>query len=160
MVPLLDRAENAGALEYLAHGRDAAEAAFGPPPPDVEPGHLGTHPTVVQWLWDDLNAVLPVDARWLVFDGPALVHPGGTILAAAMGTQYALRLLPHARAAAIAAGAEVVHHFRTVNTTLDLPSTFGLDWVFGQLEDRETEWLLATYQAIGPAESADMPASL
>lgn len=160
MVPLLDRAENVGALKYLAHDRAAAEASFGPPPPDVEPGRLGTHPTVVQWLWDDLNAALPSDARWLVFDGPALVHPGGTILAAAMGTQYALRLLPDDRAAAISAGAEVVHHFRTVNTTLELPATFGPDWVFGRLDEREAEWLLASYQAIGRAEPADRHASL
>jgi len=160
MLPFLEGAENAGALQYLAHGRPAAEAAFGPPPADVDRRHLGTHPDVVERLWGDLNAALPVDARWLVFDGPALVHPGGTILAAAMGTQYALRLLPDDRAAAIVSGAEVVHHFRTVDTTLDLIATFGPAWVFGHFDEREGEWLLASYQAIGRAESADQPASL
>lgn len=148
MVPLLDRAENAGALRYLSHGRPASEAVFGPPPDDVDSRHLGTHPTVVDRLWEGLNQALPVDARWLVFDGPALVHPKGTILAAAMGTQYALRLLPHGRAAAIAAGAEIVHHFQTVDTTLDLPATFGPEWVFGRFDEREPAWLLASYQAI------------
>ena len=123
MLPLLDRPENAGALRYLAHGRPASDAAFGPPPDDVDARHLGTHPTVVQRVWEELNDALPVDARWLVFDGPALVHPSGTILAAAMGTQYALRLLPErSRAGDRRAGAEVVHHFQTVGTTLDLPS--------------------------------------
>ena len=115
---------------------------------------------MVARLWVDLNEALPVDARWLVFDGPALVHPGGTILAAAMGTQYALKLLPEDRATAIAAGAEVVHHFRTVDTTLDLPATFGPPWVFGRFDEREAAWLLASFQATGPAESADQPASL
>jgi hypothetical protein len=147
MAPLIDRAENAGPLRYLAHGRPAAGAAFGPPAADVDRRHLGTHPTVVDRLWEDLNRVLPVDARWLVFDGPALVHPGGTILAAAMGTQYALRLLHEDRDAAIAAGAEVVHHFQTVGTTLDLPAAFGPDWVFGRFDEREPAWLLASYHA-------------
>lgn len=148
MVPLLDRAENAGALHYLAHGRPAAEAAFGPPPPDLDRRHLGTHPDLVERLWGDLNSALPVDARWLVFDGPALVHPGGLILAAAMGTQYALRLLPDDRLAAIAAGAEVVHHFKTVGTTLDLSATFGPEWVFGRFDDRESGWLLASFHEV------------
>jgi hypothetical protein len=151
MLPLLDRAGNAGALRYLAHGRPDDEALFGPPPADLDRHHLGTHPTVVDRLWDELNQGLPGDARWLVFDGPALVHPGGTILAAAIGTQYALRLLPADRAAAIAAGAEVVHHFQTVDTTLDLPATFGPEWVFGLWDDREPHWVRASYEAIEPA---------
>ncbi len=160
MASLLDRAENAGALGYLAHGRPASEAAFGPPPADVDSRHLGTHPSVVDQVWGVLNEALPGDARWLVFDGPALVHPSGTILAAAIGTQYTLRLLPADLAAATAAGAELVHHFRTVGTTLDLPATFGPDWVFGCFDDREPGWLVATYQSIGGAGSVDGPASL
>jgi hypothetical protein len=149
MASLIDRPENAGALSYLAHGRSIAEAGFGPPPADVDRHHLGTHPTIVDQLWDALNDALPADARWLVFDGPALVHPGGVILAAAIGTQYALRLLPVDRAAAVEAGAELVHTFRTVGTTLELPATFGPDWVFGRFEQREGEWLLASYQSFG-----------
>jgi hypothetical protein len=146
-LPLLDRPENAGALRYLAHGRSADEAAFGPPAPDVDRLHLGTHPVVVGRLWEVLNAVLPADARWLVFDGPALVHPNGIILAAAMGTQYALRLLPDDRAAAVEAGAEIEHHFRTVGTTLDLAAAFGADWVFGRFDEREPGWLLNGYRS-------------
>ena len=160
MSSLLDRPENAGALHYLAHGRAAAEAAFGPPSADLDTHHLGTHPTVVSRLWDELNAALPLDARFLVFDGPALVHPDGTILAAAIGTQYALRLQPEDAAAAIAAGAEIVHHFQTVGTTLDLAATFGPDWVFGRFDEREERWLLGAWQSIGQLEPAGEPASL
>jgi len=148
MESLLVRPENAGALLYLAHGRPAAEAGFGPPHGDVDRRHLGGNPAVVDRLWDVLNASLPTDARWLVFEGPALVHPvSGIILAAAIGTQYALRLLPDHLAAARAAGAELVHTFRTVGTTLDLPATFGPDWVFGSWHDREADWLRASYDA-------------
>ncbi len=156
----LDRPENAGALRYLAHGRAAADAAFGPPSPDLDLHHLGTHPTVVARLWDGLNQALPLDARFLVFDGPALVHPDGTILAAAIGTQYALRLLPADRAAAIAAGSEVVHHFQTVGATLDLAATFGPEWIFGRYDEREAGWLLAAWQSIGQPAAAPQPASL
>ena len=160
MAPLLDRPENAGALTYLAHGRPASEGTFGPPTADVDQHHLGTHPSVVTRLWDTLNLALPIDARWLVFDGPALVHPDGVIVAAAIGTQYALRLRPADRRQAIADGAELVHHFRTVDTTLDLPSTFGAEWVFGRFDDRELEWLRATFDSLERAGSVRQPASL
>lgn len=150
MEPLLARSENAGALLYLAHGRSAAESSFGPPARNVDRHHLGTHPRVVDRLWDELNTALPVDARWLVFDAPALVHSAsGVILAAAIGTQYALRLLPADLAVAIAAGAELVHAFRTVGTDLDLPATFGPDWVFGRFDEREPAWLRASCEALG-----------
>ena len=160
MASLLDRPENTGALAYLAHGRPSSEAAFGPPPADVDPHHLGAHPAVVTRLWETLNGALPVDARWLVFDGPALVHPTGIILAAAIGSQYVLRLLPADLGLAVAAGAELVHHFRTVGTTLDLPATFGPAWVFGRFDDHEPEWLLASFRSFEPAGSMPLPASV
>ena len=148
MEQLLSRPDNAGALRYLAHGRSPAEAFFGPAPADVDRRHLGAHPGVVDRLWDELNAALPADARWLVFDGPALVHPATeAILGAVIGTQYALRLLPDDLALALAAGSETMHSFSTVGTTLDLPSSFGPDWVFGRLDEREAGWLRATYDA-------------
>jgi hypothetical protein len=160
MTLLVDRPENAAALRYLSHGRSADEACFGPPAANVDRHHLGTYPAVVDRLWDELNAALPADARHLVFDGPALVHPNGTILAAAIGTQYVLRLLPDHAAAAIAAGAEVTHRFRTVGTTLDLRVSFGPGWVFGIRDEREAAWLLAAYRAIDAAGSVTRPASL
>src|SRR3989304_3319424 len=126
MVSVFDRTENAGVLRHLGHGRDPDEAGFGPPPPDVDRWHLGAHPDVVERLWGTLNGSLPADARWLVFDGPALVHPAsGTILALALGTSYALRLQPGALAEAVAAGAELVHTYRSVDVTLNLPRAFG-----------------------------------
>jgi hypothetical protein len=149
MESLLDRRENAGPLRYLAHGRAVSDAAFGPPPDDVDRLHLGTHPDVVDWLWDSLNAALPADCRWLVFDGPALVHPtSGVILAAGIGTQYALRLRALDAATAVAAGSELMHTFRTVGTTLDLRATFGNEWVFGRFDPREPAWVRARYDEV------------
>lgn len=147
---LLDRPENAGALLYLSHGRPADESGFGPPSAEVDRGHLGSNPAVVDRLWDTLNSALPADARWLVFDSAALVHPAtGVILAAAIGTQYALRLLPEHRAAAVAGGAELRHSFSSVGTSLDLPASFGAEWVFGSRDDREPAWMRASYEAFG-----------
>jgi hypothetical protein len=149
MDSLLDHPENARALSYLAHGRPAADAGFGPPPAGVDRLHLGTHPDIVDWLWDTLNAALPVDCRCLVFDGPALVDPvSGLILAAGIGTQYALRLLPEDVAAAVAHGSELVHRFHTVGTALDLPANFGSDWVFGRYHEQEPAWLRARFEMI------------
>jgi hypothetical protein len=148
MPTLLDQALNAGALHYLAHGRPADEADSGLPSPEVDRFHLGTHPDIVERLWDVLSRGLPADTRRLVFDGPALVHPSGVLLAAGVGTQYVLRLLEPDRALAIQAGAEVVHHFRTVDTTLDLAATFGPEWVFGRFDEREPGWLLDSYRSI------------
>ena len=148
MASVLDRPENAGALRYLAHGRDASDATFGPPPPDVDRLHLGTHPDIVDRLWDTLNAALPETSRWLVYDGPALVHSAsGILLAAGIGTQYALRLLAADVATAAAEGFERAHAFRTVGTQLDLQSTFGPEWIFGRFDDREPGWLRASYEA-------------
>jgi hypothetical protein len=160
MASLVDQPANSGVLRYLGHGRPASEADSGPPMPDVDRHHLGTHPDIVARLWDALNAGLPADARRLVFDGPALAHPDGTILAAAIGTQYALRLLPKDLAGAVEAGAELVHHFRTVGTTLDLPATFGPGWVFGRFDDREPAWLRASFESLERPEPAPRPASL
>ena len=50
---------------------------------------------------------------------------------------------------AVADGAELVHAFRSVGTTLDLSATFGPEWVFGSGDDREPAWIQATYEAVG-----------
>ena len=148
MEPLLGRPENAEALRYLAHGRSADEAYCGPPPDGVDRGHLGANPLIVDRVWDALNAGLPTDARWLVFDSPALVHPlSHVILAAVIGTQYALRLRADDHAEAVDAGGELIHRFRTVGTELDLPASFGAGWVFGRFDERELRWLRSSYEA-------------
>jgi hypothetical protein len=109
---------------------------------------LGTHPDVVNRPWDELNAGLPDDARFLVGHGPALVHAhSGIVLALALGTQYALRLTDDGRDAALAAGAEVVHAFATSGGTLDLGATFGPGWVFGSWDAREGAWMVESHAA-------------
>ena len=51
---------------------------------------LGTHPDLVERLWDELGKVLPVDCRAVFYGSPALLHPEtGTVFGFAGGTQYA-----------------------------------------------------------------------
>jgi hypothetical protein len=145
----LDRPENAGVLAYLGPGRGLAHLPVGQAPDAAERWHLGTHPDVVERLWDVLDAALPERGSCLIYGGPALVQPAsGVVLAVGIGTEYAVRLLPGDRASAIEAGAEVVHTFRTSGGTLDLSVAFGPDWVFGRFDDREPAWLAAAWQSL------------
>lgn len=135
-------------LRYLGQGAQPVSVPVEPPPPGIDTWRLGAHPDLVERLWTALNAVLPTDSRYLVAGGAALVHPAsGLILAVALGTQYALRLTGDGLAAALAAGYETSHEFRTVGRTLDLASTFGRGWVFGRHDSREGEWLAESYAA-------------
>jgi hypothetical protein len=144
----MDRPQNAGVLAYLGPGRGLGHLPVGQTPEGVDRWHLGTHPDLVERLWDVLDAALPERGRCVIYGGPAIVQPkSGVVLAVGIGTQYALRLLPEDRAAAVEAGAEVVHTFTTSGGTLDLAAAFGPDWVFGSFDDREPEWLAAVYAA-------------
>jgi hypothetical protein len=139
-----DRPENAGVLRYLGLGRGLEHLPVGESAETADRLHLGTHPLVVARLWDVLNAELPADGRCVIYGSPALVEPlSGIVLAIGIGTQYALRLRPPDRSLAVAAGAEVVHTFRTTGGTLDLATTFGEDWTFGTDDPREPQWLAA-----------------
>jgi hypothetical protein len=144
-----DPPENTGVLAYRGPGRGLAHLPVGQTPEGVDRWHLGTHPDVVERLWDVLDAALPERGRCLIYGGPALVQPdSGVVLAVGIGTEYAVRLLPADRASAVEAGAEVIHAFRTSGGTLDLGATFGPDWVFGRFDDREPEWLAAVWQSL------------
>ena len=113
---------------------------------------LGTHPDLVELLWDQLGAALPKDCRWIVYGTPVLVRPdSGVIFAFCGGTHtYAFRLPPAERAAAIAAGAKTVHRYPAYDflgqeeSVLDLKD-IGEEWVFGGWHRGEEEWCRAAY---------------
>ncbi|MCC6487462.1 MAG: hypothetical protein IT364_08170, partial [Candidatus Hydrogenedentes bacterium] len=84
------------AIEYFRHREDRSPA----PPPLAAPNEhpdpymgAGSHPDIVERVWDVLGASLPRDCRALVYGTPALVHPAvGVVIALAYGTQYAIRV--------------------------------------------------------------------
>lgn len=107
----------------------------------------GSHPEIVERLWDRIGPALPEDCRCRVGRNPALAHPRtGLILALAMGTQYGLRLPLGALQLALDAGAKTTTVWGIKNH-FDLSATFGADWVFGAWLKQELEWCRAAYDA-------------
>jgi len=108
---------------------------------------LGTHPDLVARLWDELQAMLPVDCRVIFYGRPALMHPTtNVVFGFAGGTHtYALRLPDEERAAAIGAGATRVTHYPAGQPSFDL-SDVGEEWVFCGWFPAEEEWCLAAFE--------------
>jgi hypothetical protein len=111
----------------------------------------GCHPDVVERLWDQINASLPTDCRYLVFGIPGLVHPSGLILAVGMGTSYGTRILPSLSKEAAEAGAKTLN---VGNGTggMDIRQTYGGDWIFGTWRPQELAWSQSVYAAASDAE--------
>lgn len=150
---------NRGIIAYL-RGRSPRPAGAGPqaPPADITNPYytLGTHPDLVERLWDDLGGMLPKDCRWVLYGAPVLAHhASGVVFGFAGGSHtYALRLPPAERAAAIAAGAATIHHYPAFPelgieaAKLDL-ARFGPEWVFGRWLQGEEEWCRAAFEFAG-----------
>lgn len=150
----LEQPRNARVLATLsgrAAGRPALER-YDAVPADAAYLGSGCHPDVVERLWEQLNPQLPGDCRHLVHGLPALVHPGGLILAIGLGTQYAIRLLPSDYAEAAAAGARS-HSAPSVGAAADLRLSHGADWVFGAWLAQEPDWCRAVHDAASHDES-------
>ena len=101
---------NRGIIAYLsADTRQKPDTKPQASPADIKDPYynLGTHPEIVERLWDDLAGVLSKNCRWILYGTPVLVHhASGVVFGFAGGSQtYALRLPPPERAIAIAAGA-------------------------------------------------------
>ena len=148
-----ERAENAGVLRHLSGGWDGTRIGPSASPADVADPYmtLGTHPDVVERLWDELGGCLPEPCRWVVYGRPALVHPrSGIVFGFAGGTHtYALRLPPEERARAVQAGARREHTYGD-GSRLDLDA-LGDAWVLGAWLAPEPEWCLAAYAHAGRA---------
>ena len=88
---------NEGVLAYLRTKERAHTSPLSTKPGDVKDPYyeLGTHPDVVEHLWDRLGPALPEDCRCVVLGAVALAQPrSGVVMALGLGTNYALRLTP------------------------------------------------------------------
>jgi len=142
-----DHPANQGILRYLK-GIDPGIRL----PPSVSPGDvnnpyytLGTHPDLVERLWDKLGSALPADCRWVVYGRPVLAHPqSGVIFAFATGSLvYGLRLPAAELVEAKRAGSKQVHTYSN-GTKLHI-SDIGDEWAFGGWFPDEDRWCLAAY---------------
>ena len=108
----------------------------------------GSHPDVVERVWDVLGASLPVDCRALVYGAPALVHPReGVVFAVAYGTRYAIRVPDESINAALKVGRRTNQEWSGSGMT-DLGEELGQDWVFGAWVEEEKEWLARVYESL------------
>lgn len=136
---------NAGLVRYFKHRAKQFNDAE-----TTEPH--GTHPDLVERLWDQLGKLLPEDCHAVVYGAPILMRQSsGIIFAFAGGTHtYAFRLPPELREAAMKAGATRVYHYRAYPELELEASTFDLadigdEWVFGGWLKGEEDWIKAAY---------------
>lgn len=112
---------------------------------------LGSHPEIVERLWKQIAPafISNIECRWIVFGTPALVQPTtGVILAAALGTQYCLRLPGQLRKLALQAGCKTIIHWSPGHVT-DIELEFGDDWLFGKWLPAEIEWCREAFGIFG-----------
>ncbi len=123
---LAPRGATADDREPHADGRDYLEA--------------GSHPDVVDRVWNQLGRPLPFECRRVVGGTPALVQPSTkVILAAALGTMYVMRLPPSVLRAGIPPNVRTDAYY--VDTKrLNVRERFGAAWIFGDFVPVELDW--------------------
>ena len=141
---------NQGILECLQHITRNWKGPLSAPPDDVEdPNYtLGTHPDLVEKLWDKLPSRIAMDCRWIVHARPVLVHPETReIFAFATGTHtYAFRVPLQLREGDIVEHASQEYVY-TDGSILDLKQ-YDADWIFGgNFNDEEKLCLIAFQEA-------------
>ena len=140
---------NTRVLRHLsARARSGAGAGPLTPPGDHPDPYMGagSHPDIVERVWDVLGSSLPVDCRALVHGTPALVHPmQGVVLAVCYGTRYAIRVPADALQAALDAGCATEHEWAG-GGRMRIDEELGAGWVFGCWAESEKRWLAQAYR--------------
>lgn len=154
---ILDTANpvNQGVLRYLSRGGKSRNPAIAAPD-SVSMPYLrqGSHPDIVQRVWDDLGAGVPAGCRCLVYGTPAIVHDQtGVVIAICNGTQYNLRLTAADFAKALARGATTRTRW-SGGDEMDCVAVLGAGWVFGGWFKEEVQWCRGSYAEYGPAARA------
>lgn len=113
--------------------------------------HLGTHPDLVEKLWDKLTVEIPMDSTWVLHSRPVLVHPETSVIFAfATGTHtYAFRVPESQRDEEIAAQLKQQYRYPD-GRILDL-TQYDSDWIFAGLMAREERLCLTAFQAAAEA---------
>lgn len=109
----------------------------------------GSHPDVVERIWDQIGSSLPTDCRCLVYGSPALVHPtSGIVFVFSSGTVYYLRLTAKLINEAMKVGAKTYIKW-TGGGDMDTQRDLGLDWILGGWLSDEIRWCRAVFEELG-----------
>lgn len=66
---------NRGVLEYLGRGAKSHQPLLGASDSVVDAYmQQGSHPDIVQRVWDELGTILPSECRCLILGTPSLLH--------------------------------------------------------------------------------------
>lgn len=141
---------NKKVLQYLSRGKKPESPLLASPDSVTDPYmQQGSHPDIVQRVWDEIGASLPMDCRCLIYGTPALIHPNsGVILAFCNGTQYNLRLIAADFRDAIAKGASTRIKWSN-GKEMDSTTDLGDDWIFGAWSKDEIKWYHDSYEQLG-----------
>lgn len=143
MSAILEHPANAGVVRSLCRRSGGAAWVVAPDVVRDPYAGCGSHPDIVERVWEQLGRELPPTSRRILCGCPVLVHPDtGMVLAVCYGTQYCLRVPEDRRAAAMLAGCTTSHRWSTGEVT-DLGEEFGPDWLFGCWAREEAEWCSA-----------------
>jgi hypothetical protein len=146
-------AANQSILDYLKADRGGVPSEA---PDMVDTWSLGTHPDLVEYLWQTLTAKLPRACAWVAHRAPVLVHPdSGIIFGYAQGTgTLALRLPDPERDAAFAVagyGKAMRYDFAISPAEILYAKDLGPAWAFVHafMEPAAETWCLRAYQHAG-----------
>lgn len=149
-LPLTISLLNEKVLLYLSRNK-SPHCPVVTPPDSVRDPYMGqgSHPDIVQRVWDELGAALPRDCRCMIYGTPALCHPdSGVIIAICNGTQYNLRLTADDYKEAVAKGATTRTRWST-GEEMEATTVLGSDWIFGGWFKDEDKWCCHIYEQSG-----------
>ena len=146
---------NRGVLNYLGRGQKSHYTVIAAPNSVTDPYQgQGSHPDIVQRVWDELGANLPLQCRCLIYGTPALVQDRtGVVIAICNGTQYNLRLTPSDLRNATAKGFSTRTRWSN-GEEMDSIAELGPDWIFGGWSKEEGKWLRDIYVENGSANQS------
>jgi len=142
---------NDGVLKYLQGDWNLRpEPIYGEPDEVLDPkAALGTHPELLDWLWNTICAKLPKDCRKVIYGKPVLIHPEtGVIFGLGHGECVcALRLPLDKVGEAIMSGME--DDVELENGQELYSEDIGDDWVFCTWTEDDPDWCLRAYENAG-----------
>ena len=140
---------NQGVLQYLGRVGKSLSPVIAVPGSVTDPYMCqGSHPDIVERVWDELGGELHRKCRCLIYGTPSLIHNrSGLVIAICNGTQYNLRLTVGDFKTALSMGASTRNKWST-GQEMDSLIELGENWIFGGWRKEEMEWCQRVYSAL------------